>query len=263
MPPEDQTTTAVRPVNNEPYRGRYWQDSNGSWHIWTGPNGYRPFSLATYAPEAAGPIQEQLDRLGRFQQATELGEEFLRLNSVRGTGGIQHIIRNNPWRTFNDFPTQRMDQIAQNRVWDFINAAGIGARQTDTPTEQVRIERTGPTIDQIGPANRASILAVNVERDVQLERIDRMRDWAMRNRNLDEFDEWWTRNVRGIRARHRRRWEATNGPIENQSYYWGRQRPNPNVGAAVGRMAGQSAARATEQVGQRRRRYNPETGRIE
>ena len=269
MPPEELAPTNTRPLNRRPYRGNYYVAPDGSVEVWNGTQ-YVPRTTATLAPEALQPIERERDRLRQINEAASLGSQFLALNSQEPTGSV---VQGTPGLSalagFNNPRVQQMQNIQDSRVFDYMRggAAGGGISPTvaNTPQEQARLERVGPTIANLGPTNRSIVLRTQIDRDLQMQRLIAMEEWARnpRNRGLDGFEQYWTREGPRLRARIQQNYETINGPLNNQATRWGEQRRNP-AGSVAGGIAGRAIARQGQQEPPRRRlRYNPETGDLE
>lgn len=245
-----------RPITRQPYIGpRTRSRSTGTIYVWNGTH-YEPETASTLAPEAAQLIARERTELDRLSDAALQGEQFLDLNSRQRTGSVfRRIPVLNDLLQTNNQSLQRMDNIQNSRVFDYMrggaDGGGISAQAANTPQEQQRLERTGPTIQNTGPANRGIVLNIMVDRDLQRARIDAMEEWARdpRRRSLEGFQQYWTQNSPRIRAQIQRRYELTNGPLNDQAtegglFRGGRQRPNPKPPwqqrgvppGAVGRM---------------------------
>jgi hypothetical protein len=187
---------------------------------------------------------------------------FLQQNSRTPTGSLEMMLPGN-LGAFNRPDVQSMINIQNRFVRGNIQPGTSGAGNSGA--EQIRIERTGPAISNTGPANRAIDMNLRIDRDLRTEQLRAAADWARSGRgSVEDFNVWWARRSPQMRTAIQRRYEATNGPVNNQAYPWGAQRPNPfgsGVGAMVGRRAGRGPQGQQQQ--QRRRRYNPETGQIE
>jgi hypothetical protein len=256
-----------RPVMGEPNRGRYRINPDGSVDQWDG-SGYSPRSSATMAPDAQTALEGARSDLSRYGQAYSRGQDFLRLNSRQSTGGA--LSRVPVLNTFLNSSMSEMERIQNDRVFSQIAGEGgarpIAGTAIDTERAMGRLESTGPRISAPGPANRTAVLRLAVERDLAVERLTAMEDWVRdpSNRSIEGFAQYWTREGPRRRAAIQQRYEAQNGPVDQQDYAWGAQRPNPfgsGVGAMVGRQAGQAPQGQQQQ--QRRRRFNPDTGQIE
>jgi len=73
-----------------------------------------------------------------------------------------------------------------------------------------------PSLRTSGPVNRTRVLRLQIERDMQRERISALERFARSNRNVDGFEQWWAANAPDIRAGLEERYAATNGPIDQQ-----------------------------------------------
>lgn len=260
-----------RPVTREPYRGRYRTNRRtGERQVWNGTT-YVPETTSSLAPEAAQLIGRERTELDRLSDAAQQGEQFLDLNSRQRTGSLFRRIPvlNDLLQTGNP-ALQRMDNIQNSRVFDYMrggaDGGGISAQAANTPQEQQRLERTGPTIQNSGPANRGIVLNIMVDRDLQRARIDAMEEWARdpSRRSLDGFQQWWTQESPRIRRDIQRRYEITNGPLNDQATEGGlfrgaRQRPNP-PGSAAGSIAGRTGTRPVRPPGvPAEAQWNPQT----
>jgi hypothetical protein len=228
------TGNPTRPQTREPYRGRYRTNRRtGERQVWNGST-YVPETAASLAPEASEMLGRERSELDRLSNASLQGQQFLSLNSRQRTGSlVRRIPGISDLATTNNATLQQMENIQNSRVFDYMrggaNGGGISAQAANTPQEQARLERTGPTIANTGPANRGIVLGIQIDRDLQQARIDAMEQWARdpSRRSLEGFSQWWTQNAPRLRRDIQRRYEQTNGPIDNQAGSDGRQRPNP------------------------------------
>jgi hypothetical protein len=224
-----------RPVMREPYQGRYRINPDRSVDQWDG-TGYSPRSSATIAPEAATRLNSASSELDRLTAASLQGQQFLQLNSSEPTGSAAlRFPLTRDLATTGNSRLQQMENIQNSRVFEYMRGGaeggGISATAANTPGEQMRLERTGPTISNDGPANRAIMLQIQIDRDLQDARLAAMEEWARdpRRRSLDGFSRWWGREAGPMRARIQRGYEATNGAVDNQANWRGEQRPNPRA----------------------------------
>lgn len=245
----DIVVTSGRQVSREPFQGRYRTNRRtGERQVWTG-SGYAPETAASLAPEAAAALATERNELTRDNDAVRLANQFLELNSQEPTGALWH--GHLPWQdpsaplTYGNPRVQQMQNIQNRFVRANIREGTSGAGNTGP--EQMRIERSGPSLSNSGPANRGVALNLQIDRDLRSQRITAMEQWARdpRNRSLEGFEQWWAANAPRIRAGIQQRYEQTNGPVSRQADWLGNQRPNP------------------EQQAPRRLRFNPETGDIE
>lgn len=229
------TGNPTRPVNREPYRGRYRTNRRtGERQVWNGST-YVPETAASLAPEALATIERERNELDRDNLSARLGNQFLQQNSRTATGSLARRIPviNEIGLAMNP-GLQQMENIQNRFVRSQIREGTSGAGNTGP--EQLRIERSGPNIANSGPANRAIVLGVQIDRDLRAARLSAMEQWARdpRNRSLDGFEQWWVQAEPRIRSDIQQRYEATNGPINNQ----GRRSP---PGAIAGSIAGAAA----------------------
>jgi hypothetical protein len=218
-------------MTREAVRGRYRINPDRSVDVWDGTR-YVPRTSATIAPEAAGLLQPERAELTRLSDASIQGDRFLALNRHQATGSAIRripILKDIGEMLFPDL--QEMENIQNSRVFDYMRggAAGGGISPTvaNTPQEQGRLERTGPTISNTGPVNRSIVLSTQIERDLQARRITEMERWARdpQRRSLEGFEQWWTTNAPGIRSSIQRAYESTNGPIGRRQENTPPQRP--------------------------------------
>lgn len=227
-------TVGPRPVTRETYRGRYRTNRRtGERQVWDG-NQYVPETAATLAPEASDALGSERSELNRLSDAVAQGNRFLELNSEQATGSwMRRVPILSDIGEMLSPRLQQMDNIQNSRVFDYMRGGaaggGISAQAANTPQEQRRLERTGPTTQNTGPANRAIVLDLMIERDLQQQRLDALERWVRdpQHRSAEGFEQWWASNAPAMRQEIQRRYESTNGPISNQADMLGRQRPNP------------------------------------
>lgn len=220
----DEYSVGSRPVTREPYRGRYRTNRRtGERQVWNGSQ-YVPETAGTLAPESSQMLDRERSELSRLSDAALQGDRFLELNQRQATGSI---IRRIPG--LSDLGEllspnlQEMENIQNSRVFDYMRGGaaggGISAQAANTPQEQQRLERTGPTISNTGPVNRSIVLNTQIDRDLQSRRISEMERWARdpQRRSLEGFEQWWTANAPRIRSSIQRAYERTNGPIGAQN----------------------------------------------
>lgn len=224
----DAYSVGSRPVTREPYRGRYRINRRtGERQVWNGTT-YVPESAGSLAPEAQATIERERGELDRDNLSVRLGNQFLQHNERQPTGSI---IRRIPGLSEIGLAAspglQQLENIQNRFVRSQIREGTSGAGNTGP--EQLRIERSGPSITNSGPANRAIVLGLQIDRDLRAARLSALEEWARApgNRNLDGFEQWWITQEPRVREDIQRRYEATNGPIRNQADVFGRQRPNP------------------------------------
>jgi hypothetical protein len=234
---QSQGASGGRPMRGEPYRGRYRVNPDRSVDVWNGTR-YEPRTSATIAPEAADLLQTERAELAKDNLAVQYADEFLQLNSRDATGA--------PWHGHLPFQDQNQPLVLGNpNVQSMVNIQNRFVRSNiregtsgsgNTGPEQTRIERSGPSVSNEGPANRTVALNLQIDRDLRLARISAMEEWARdpQRRSLEGFEQWWGQNQRRLRSDIQRRYEATNGPVNNQG-----QRSPP--GAIVGAIAGGAA----------------------
>lgn len=238
--------TDARPLRNEPYRGRYRINPDRSVDVWNGSR-YVPRTTASLAPEAQALIERERNELDRDNLSVRLGDQFLDLNSRQRTGALWH--GNLPFQdgqpiTVGDPELQAMANIQNRFVRSQIREGTSGAGNTGP--EQQRIERSGPSISNSGPANRTAVLNLRIDRDLRAARLSALEDWSRdpQNRGPEGFEQWWVQNEPRIRDSIQRRYEVTNGPVAEQAteggfFRGGRQRPNPQ-GSVAGAIAGRA-----------------------
>jgi len=245
----DEYSVGGRPITREPYRGRYRVNRRtGERQVWNGTT-YVPETAASLAPEAQALIERERNELDRDNLSVRLGEQFLNYNQNTPTGSIVRRIPGLSEVGLAMNPgLQQMENIQNRFVRSQIREGTSGAGNTGP--EQQRIERSGPNIANAGPANRAIVLGVRIDRDLRAARLSALEQWVRdpQNRGPEGFEQWWVQNEPRIRADIQRRYEITNGPLNNQAepagifrpFRGGRQRPNP-PGSAIGSMAGRRA----------------------
>lgn len=241
----DAYSVGSRPVNREPYRGRYRTNrQTGERQVWNGTQ-YVPETAASLAPEAQALIDRERNELDRDNLSVRLGEQFLNYNQNTPTGSIVRRIPglNEVGLAMNP-GLQQMENIQNRFVRSQIREGTSGAGNTGP--EQQRIERSGPNIANAGPANRAIVLGVRIDRDLRAARLSALEQWARdpQNRGPEGFEQWWVQNEPRIRADIQRRYEITNGPLNQQAtpggvFRGGRQMPNP-LGSVAGSIAGRA-----------------------
>lgn len=220
----------TRPVTREPYRGRYRVNRRtGERQVWNGTT-YVPETASTLAPEASNPINRERTELDRLSDASLQGERFLELNQRQPTGSvIRSIPLLNELGSVLSPRLRQMENIQNSRVFDYMrggaDGGGISAQAANTPAEQQRLERTGPTTSNTGPTNRAIVLGIQIDRDLQQERINLMEEWARdpQRRSLEGFEQYWASNAPRLRRQIQQRYEQTNGPLAQQADSLGRQ----------------------------------------
>ncbi len=187
------------------------------------------------APEAANLLQTERAELGKDNMAVQYADEFMQLNSQSATGHPWHghlpfQDPSNPL-TYGNANVQAMANIQNRFVRSNIREGTSSA--ANSGAEQMRLERSGPSVANTGPANRAVSLNLQIDRDLRLARITAMEEWARdpQRRSLEGFEQWWAQNQRRIRSDIQSRYEATNGPVNNQ----GQRSPR---GAIAGSIAG-------------------------
>ena len=246
----DTYSVGARPVTREPYRGRYRVNRRtGERQVWNGST-YVPETASTLAPEAQSLIDRERGELDKENLSVRLANQFLDLNARQPTGALWH--GNLPFQdgqpiTVGDPELQAMANIQNRFVRSQIREGTSGAGNTGP--EQQRIERSGPSISNSGPANRTSVLNLQIDRDLRAQRLSALERWVRdpRHRGPEGFEQWWTQNQGPIRAQIERGYEATNGPVNEQAtpnrwdrpFTGGRQRPNP-PGSAIGAIAGRA-----------------------
>lgn len=219
-----------RPVTREPYRGRYRTNRRtGERQVWNGQQ-YVPETAGTLAPEAGDPLTRERTELDRLSDASLQGQRFLDLNSRQATGSaVRRVPLLSDLGELLSPNLQQMENIQNSRVFDYMrggaSGGGISAQAANTPQEQQRLERTGPTISNPGPVNRAIVLGVQIDRDLQRERVNAMEAWARdpQHRSLEGFEQWWSSNAPRLRRQIQQRYEQTNGPVAQQSDSTGAQ----------------------------------------
>ena len=239
-----------RPVTREPYRGRYRTNRRtGERQVWNGTT-YVPETAMSLAPEAQEVIDRERNELDRDNLSVRLGDQFLALNATEPTGALWH--GNLPFQggqpiTVGNPNLQAMTNIQNRFVRSQIRQGTSTAGNTGP--EQQRIERSGPSVSNSGPANRTAVLNLSIDRDLRSARLDALEEWVRRpgNRGPEGFEQWWVSNEPRIRNDIQRRYEITNGPVTEQAtrssffspFSGGRQRPNP-PGSAIGSIAGRA-----------------------
>lgn len=224
------STGGARPITREPYRGRYRVNRRtGERHVWNGQQ-YVPETAGTLAPEAGDPLARERTELDRLSEASIQGQRFLDLNSRQKTGSaIRRIPLLSDLGELLSPDLQQMQNIQNSRVFDAMrggaNGGGISATAVDTEPAQRRLESTGPSVTNTGPVNRAIVLATQIDRDLQRERVNAMEAWARdpQHRSLEGFEQWWSSNAPRLRREIQRRYEQTNGPVAQQSDATGAQ----------------------------------------
>lgn len=229
----DAYSVGGRPITREPYRGRYRTNQRtGERQVWDGSR-YVPETAATLAPEAQTLIERERNELDRDNLSVRLGEQFLQYNENTPTGSIiRRIPVLNEMGLALNPGLQQMENIQNRFVRSQIREGTSGAGNTGP--EQQRIERSGPNIANSGPANRAIVLGVRIDRDLRAARLSALEQWVRdpQRRGPEGFEQWWVQQEPRIRADIQRRYESTNGPLNNQAtrgglFGGGRQRPNP------------------------------------
>ncbi len=229
-----------RPVTREPYRGRYRTNrQTGERQVWNGTT-YVPETAASLAPEAQQLIERERTELDRDNLSVRIGDQFLELNSRQPTGALWHgnlPFQNGQPITVGDPELQAMVNLQNRYVRSQIREGTSGAGNTGP--EQQRIERSGPSISNSGPANRTAVLNLRIDRDLRARRLSALEQWSRdpQNRGPEGFEQWWVQNEPRFRADIRRGYETTNGPVAGQADRFGRQQPNP-YGSAAGAIAG-------------------------
>lgn len=243
----DEYSVGGRPITREPYRGRYRVNRRtGERQVWNGTT-YVPETAASLAPEAQALIERERNELDRDNLSVRLGDQFLDLNSRQRTGALWH--GNLPFQdgqpiTVGDPELQAMANIQNRFVRSQIREGTSGAGNTGP--EQQRIERSGPSVSNSGPANRTAVLNLRIDRDLRAQRLSALEEWVRNpaNRGPEGFEQWWVANEPRIRSDIQRRYEITNGPVTQQAtegglFRGGRQRPNP-PGSVAGSIAGRA-----------------------
>lgn len=216
-----------RPLRSEPYRGRYRVNPDRSVDVWNGQR-YVPRTAATLAPEAQELITRERNELDRDNLSVRLGNQFLNYNQETPTGSVvRRIPLLNELGLALNPGLQQMENIQNRFVRSQIREGTSGAGNTGP--EQLRIERSGPSITNSGPANRAIVLGLQIDRDLRAQRLSELERWVRdpRNRGPEGFEQWWSQNEARLRADIQRRYEETNGPLNNQAGLTGSQRANP------------------------------------
>jgi hypothetical protein len=261
MPPYDEELAPGQRLTQRPRVTERWREGpNGIEHqVWSNEQGrFIEATPSNIAPEYASLLADISKDLDTDVEATRFSNMFLQQNSRTPTGSLEMMLPGN-LGAFNRPDVQSMINIQNRFVRGNIQPGTSGAGNSGA--EQIRIERTGPAISNTGPANRAIDMNLRIDRDLRTEQLRAAADWARSGRgSVEDFNVWWARRSPQMRTAIQRRYEATNGPVNNQAYPWGAQRPNP-FGSGVGAMAGRGPQGQQQQ--QRRRRYNPETGQIE
>lgn len=255
----DSYDVGARPVTREPYRGRYRVNrQTGERQVWNGTT-YVPETASTLAPEAQQLIERERTELDRDNLSVRLGNQFLGLNARQPTGALWH--GNLPFQdgqpiTVGDPELQAMANIQNRFVRSQIREGTSGAGNTGP--EQARIERSGPSISNSGPANRAAVLNLQIDRDLRAQRLTALEQWVRdpQHRGPEGFEQWWVQNEPRVRGEIQRRYEITNGPTTQQANARGEQMPNP-LGSVAGSIAGRQG-RALERPPQRPRGVPPE-----
>lgn len=224
----DDYSVGARPVTREPYRGRYRVNrQTGERQVWNGSQ-YVPETAGSLAPDAQEALSRERSELDRDNLSVRIGNQFLERNTTQPTGSIlRRIPVLNEIGLAASPGLQELENLQNRYVRSQIREGTSGAGNTGP--EQTRIERSGPSITNTGPANRAIVLRAMVDRDLRSERITAMEAWVRdpNNRSLEGFEQWWTQNERRIRSAIQSRYEQTNGPINNQTDAFGRQHQNP------------------------------------
>lgn len=241
---------------------RWREGPNGIEHqVWSNQEGrFINATPSNIAPEYASRLVDISRDLDTDVEATRFSNMFLEQNTRTPTGGLETMLPGNVG-AFNRPDMQSMINIQNRFVRGNIQPGTSGAGNSGA--EQMRIERSGPSVTNTGPANRAIDMNLRIDRDLRTEQLRAASEWARSGRgSVEDFNVWWARRSPQRRAEIQQRYEAENGPVNRQAYPWGAQRPNP-FGSGIGAMVGRQAGQPPQGQQQRRRRYNPDTGQIE
>lgn len=248
---DDGNGASGRPLTRQRYMGpRVRSRSTGAISVWNGSR-YVPETAQSLAPEAQDQIARVQTDLGTDNQAVRYANEFLQFNAREPTGAAWHghlpLQDENKPLTLNDPEIQSMVNIQNRFVRGNIQPGTSGAGNTGP--EQTRIERSGPSVSNTGPANRAVTLNLMIDRDLRARQLSEMQRWARdpSHRSLEGFDQWWAANQGPIRSQIQHRYEVTNGGVTEQAtpggwdrpFSGGRQRENPR-GSVAGSIAGRA-----------------------
>ncbi len=204
----------------------------GETAVWTG-NGWRPESAATLAPEAAEALNQERGKLGTLSSNASLGQRFLEQNASQPTGGWVESL---PFglSTLGRPRTQAMRGLSSQMLRNNIQPGTSGTINSEGEMNLALSQY--PSIDASGPVNRTRVLNMQIDRDLQEERVRALEAFARTHHNVDQFEADWTARVPELRAQIERRYAQTNGDVNNQIDGSGRQRSNPPPAPRVGQV---------------------------
>jgi hypothetical protein len=254
MPPSD-ANAAGRGARGPVFRGMRRSRTNPQTgqrevQVWLQGQGYMPEnSLAPLPEEDRSYFERGRSALSAARRNSQLARQFTEANrterpNVLGvpawfdsggeTGGTAGL----PVPDFMQNPTrQRMEGLSNQMVRANIQPGQAGTM--NSIFEQILARQQYPTTGTYGPVNAERTIGILTDEAEMLAALEAAERWAQERRTLQGFEVDWTRNHS---ERVRREAEQRYRSEFAQRY------PAPG---------------AQSQGGQQRRRWNPETGRIE
>ena len=224
--------TPARANGPSPWHGRTARDAQGNRIMWQEPiNGrggrFVRMSEGTSAtPSARATLQAERNRLRFFDQAAALSDQFNDLNSRTTTGGWRQrsldrelsaqadpVHSGDLWHGLN-FPValyqlnnqdevarlERMRSMQADAVRAAIAASPGSATTANSGVEQQMIAATFPNINYLGTVNSERTANMQVNRDLQRQRVATMEAWLQQNPDLSGFEDYWTQREQPLRA---------------------------------------------------------------
>lgn len=186
---------------DDPYVGRVKVNKlTGERSMWMGAGkGFVPvddnnvaMTQKRYAPEIQQALTKTQDAYDKAREVLPYALQFQELNRQRGTGGLfdrELPFVGAPAKYFAP-ETQRMDSLTNKMVRSQIQPGTSGA--ANTGVEQEMLKSTFPSISNRGDVNDQNVRTMKIDRDIHLERLQRLQDWANAGgRNIAEFEASW------------------------------------------------------------------------
>ena len=191
-PPAAQPSQAPE-ARQSGYHNRTGTTRDGARVVWQEPASGRGGRFVRISPATADPasretLENEQALLSRLRDTSRLAESFIEHNRESGTGGAGQ----SPW-----FPAWRAPhrQAIQGLSAEMVrsNIRPGMATTMNSDAEQMMAMRTYPSQEAGGDVNAERAVRVLVNRDVQVELINRMEQWLTRNPSLTGFQEEWRR----------------------------------------------------------------------
>ena len=154
---------------------------------------WQPLTQQPYAPEVKTAIDHTQSNYQSAAGLVPKALEFQRVNQKTGTGGLA------PAFAWANADLQNMDGLTAQMVRSQIQPGTSGAANSDK--EQQLLKSTFPGINNFAEVNDQRVRDIKINRDVQLERLQALQDWARRGgRNISEFEAMWAPREQSRRA---------------------------------------------------------------